>query len=266
MAMIFGALFLLPWLMRWPRASWSVWSFGANCLVLLLYLWTASQASRFFVQARRNGLIELLVVGPLSTRQIVQGQWLGLVRTFALPVLLIVFLQVAASMLSAGLWSGMSTYVSQPDALLIAGFSATLSGCATVMNMMALAWFGMWMGLTSKSVNFATFKTLLFVQVIPWFAIMFGSLMLMPALAAISYTASGTTQYLGRLFPYVTALAAAGLTIGKDLGFVAWTRHRLYSSFRERASRNWDQPRSSALPPPHLPTSTQPPIPVPLSQ
>jgi len=184
---------------------------------------------------------------------------------FAVPVLLIVFLEFGASMLSAGWWARGTLYQQEHEPWLIAGFSSALSGFAILGNMAALAWFGMWMGLTSKSVNFATFKTLLFVQVLPWFVITFASLMLMPVLGSL-YAYSNGSPWL-RWWPYVSALAAAGLSLAKDFGFIAWTRHRLYSSFREQASRNWVQPRHSpGSAPPPLPVPPPPIMPAPVSQ
>ena len=123
--------------------------------------------------------------------------------------------------------------------------------------MTALAWFGMWMGLTSKSVNFATFKTLVFVQIIPWFVMLFSSVMVMATTSLIS---SVMTSSWSRWVPYITALSNAALSLAKDFGFIAWTRQRLYSSFRERASRNWAQPVEQAAPLPPLPVTPPPPI------
>jgi ABC-type transport system involved in multi-copper enzyme maturation permease subunit len=259
---IFGLLFLIPWLLNWPRTLYSVWSFGAGCLTLLLYLWTASQASRFFIQARRNGLIELLVIGPLSTRQIVHGQWMGLVRALAGPVFLIVFLSGLATLLSKTLWRGGTFYTEAGD-WAVAAFAAALSGIATIGNMAALAWFGMWMGLTSKSVNFATFKTVLFVQVIPGLFIMFASLLGFAYLNALFYAMStGSGWFPWR--PHIPTLAVAVLTLAKDAVFIGCTRQLLYSSFRERASRMWAQPQSSMAAWPQVPVP--PPIPAPVSQ
>jgi len=262
MSFIFGFLFLLPLLLGWPRASYSVWSFGAKCLILLLYLWMASQAGRFFVQARRNGLIELLVVGPLSTRQIVHGQWRGLLRMFAVPVCLIVLLDFAATMFSEGVW-GRAAFYQQADVWMIASFAAASSGIAVLGNMAALAWFGMWMGLTSKSVNFATFKTLLFVQVIPWFVIMFGSLFFFAALNAYSYAAKSPWAHW---WPYLTGLLTATLTLLKDFAFIGWTRQLLYTSFREQAARNWAQPRFPAATPVPISIPAPPVMHLPVSQ
>jgi hypothetical protein len=55
------------------REILSVWWFCSYLYVLLLYLWMASQAGRFFVDARRNGVMELLLISPLGGREIVLG-------------------------------------------------------------------------------------------------------------------------------------------------------------------------------------------------
>jgi hypothetical protein len=259
MALLLAVLFPLPALLDWPASSWGVWTFVAGCLILVLYLWVASQASRFFVQARRSGLIELLVIGPLTTRQIIHGQWRSLLKIFAAPVILIVLISVLASILSMEFWSGGRPFSFRGEQVLITGISSVAGGLAVLCNMAALAWFGMWMGLTSKSVNFATFKTVIFVQVIPWFGIMFACGIFT---ATTAFMASSSTSW-ANWWPHMTKVLSSGLSIVKDFGFIIWTSQRLFSSFRERASRNWAQPiqsapvRARALPPP-LPTISTP--------
>jgi hypothetical protein len=256
MALLLAFLFVLPIIFDWEPSSWSVWSVGAKCLILILYLWAASQACRFFIQARRSGLIELLVVGPLTTRQIVHGQWRGLLKTFAAPVLLIVLLDVMASMFAGGMWTRGAFYSrTGAEAWMMAGFSSAMTGLAVLGNMAALAWFGMWMGLTSKSVNFATLKTVLFVEVIPWFGIMVASAFF----TLFTQVLVASSQIWLHWMPYISALLGAGLSLAKDFGFIVWTRQRLYSSFRERASRNWAQ---SQAPPLRPPAPVPPPIPL----
>ena len=49
-------------------------------------------------------------------------------------------------------------------------------------NLIALAWFGMWAGLNSKSTNLAALKAIVFVQIIPWFVVSFVSVMVVPLL------------------------------------------------------------------------------------
>ena len=77
-----------------------IWNWIGGLFILILYLWAASQACRFFVEARRSGLLELLLATPLNERQIVAGQWRALLRMFGLPVLLLLGVHVAGSTLS----------------------------------------------------------------------------------------------------------------------------------------------------------------------
>ena len=49
--------------------------------------------------------------------------------------------------------------------------TALAAALSTAANLLALCWFGMWMGMTSRSANLATLKTILFVEIIPWFVI-----------------------------------------------------------------------------------------------
>jgi hypothetical protein len=140
--------------------------------------------------------------------------------------------------------------------------SAGLGVLSTVANLLALGWFGMWMGMTSKSANLATLKTILFVQIIPGFVITFGiGLVMMTAMSGMLF---------GRLFgsssnaltslvwwPLLSAVLSAAMVVAKDIGFIVWSRKKLHSSFREQAARSLGQPRFVALPP--LPATAAPP-------
>jgi hypothetical protein len=52
------------------------------------------------VEARRSGLMELLVVTPLSGKEIVDGQWRALLRMFGWPVVLLLAVQSAGTLFS----------------------------------------------------------------------------------------------------------------------------------------------------------------------
>jgi len=225
-----------------PTEAWFFWNYVGSALTLIIYLGTASQAGRFFVEARRSGLIELLLAAPLNGKEIVHGQWLALVRMFALPVTLFLCVQFAATMLSQqAMWGLMaSTGGSGWEDVVVAFFGGLTSAGVMAANLVALCWFGMWMGMTSKNANFATLKTVLFVQIIPWFAITFASyllsfLVLMPLLAQSS---SGPTAAFTRRmawFPFLITTVASLLALGKDAVFLVLARRKLYSHFREMA-------------------------------
>jgi hypothetical protein len=160
-----------------PALAWMIWSQLSWLFLLLLYLWTASQSSLFFVEARRNGLLEILLVTPLTSREVVLGQWGAWRRMVCMPALLLLVLQAAGTCLAqqaSGAMVSGSVGIARPE-LVFAILVGVLGAMSSGANLLALSWFGMWMGVTSKKASLATLKTILFVQVIPWLAISFVS-------------------------------------------------------------------------------------------
>src|SRR5437762_13203457 len=72
--------------------------YSQSLLALALYLWMASQASRFFVDAVPTGAMELVLVAPVNPPQIVRSQWTALRRTFLFPALLVVGMKTAGGL------------------------------------------------------------------------------------------------------------------------------------------------------------------------
>jgi hypothetical protein len=295
-------------LMRAPAMEvWMIWSYVGVLFTLLLYLWAASQAGRFFVEARRSGLLELLLTTPLNDRQIVRGQWRGLLRMFGLPFALLLGVHVTASTLSQLGFQRIATQASKAATATITSQSGTLTSqtysvsttviiptrsgtnwaavsssfpmsippkqvgmaiaaaaaaaLSTVANLLALWWFGMWMGLTSRNASLATLKTILFVQVIPWFVIAFSTTMvvgLMLSGLAFRLSAAQPAAWFA-WWPLLSALLAAVLAVAKDIGFIVWSRNKLRSCLREQAALNPGQPRFAA-PLPLAVSGPQPPI------
>ncbi len=288
-------------------AVWILWSYLGGLLTLPLYLWAASQACRFFVEARRSGLLELLLATPVSGQQMVGGQWRALLRMFGLPVALLLGVHVTGSALSQLGYERLATQAStvassaltnqsgvvtsqtysvsttvvvstptgtnaapaprrfqlratpqQVGQAVLAAAAVALSTCA---NLIALCWFGMWMGLTSRSANLATLKTILLVQVIPWFVITFGTSMLIGVvMSGLAFRGGGlqSTSFIA-WWPLLSALLGAGVMVAKDIGFIVWSRNKLKSSLREQAASSFGQPRVAAPQP--APTSALlPPI------
>jgi hypothetical protein len=277
-----------------PKESWIVWNWIGGLFILIIYLWAASQACRFFVEARRSGLLELLLATPLSQKQIVAGQWQALLRLFGLPVLLLLGVHVAGSTLSqvgfqrvakmattvtsttvtnrsgaitsrtvvvgpkgtvsgnAGTNATPALGVFQPLSpaweTVMAATTAVVAAVSTAANLLALCWFGMWMGLTSRTANLATLKTILFVQVIPWFAMAFVigmmTAMVMSGLLFRTMSRGSSAPFASFVWwPLLSAALAAVLAVGKDIGFIVWSRRKLHSSLREEAARSLGQPR-----------------------
>jgi ABC-type transport system involved in multi-copper enzyme maturation permease subunit len=265
-------------LLEAPGEAWIAWSFVGGLLMLVLYLWAASQSCRFFVEARRSGLIELLLATPLSEVNIVRGHWRGLVRMFAAPILILICLQLVGVALSQSSMQRMissatttSTVTTNSAGSTTVAVNATsslntspfarltrvewttvltvafASAAASAANIVALCWFGMWMGISSKNANIATLLTLVFVQVIPWIIIGIGSTMLSGLLLAPFLSGAGAGMFSS--YQLVRNLVAALLCLVKDFAFIVWSRKRLYSSFRARVLRAISPP-ILAIPPP----------------
>jgi ABC-type transport system involved in multi-copper enzyme maturation permease subunit len=137
---------------------------GLNWLLaLFLKFWVAWQACATFAEARRTGAVELLLATPLKVDEIIDGHWRALQRTFFWPLLAALGLRLLPPLESLihqpGLRLGM---------LLFPIPALTLFGMATfILDLVALAWVGMWMGTTeAKAVN-AFAKTILMVVIVP---------------------------------------------------------------------------------------------------
>ena len=143
--------------------------------------------------------------------------------------------------------------------------AAAAAGLSTGGNLIALCWFGMWMGMTSRSANLATLKTILFVQVIPWFVIAFGtSMVVMLAMSGLAFR-GGSTQPAAFIawWPMLSTLLAAGVAVAKDIGFIIWSRKKLHSSLREQATRSLGEPHFAAPRPVSAAVPAPPIIPAP---
>jgi len=274
-----------------PQEGWIVWNWIGKLFIWILYLWAASQACRFLVEARRCGLLELLLATPLNERQIVAGQWRALLRLFALPVLLLLSVHIAATALSqlafqsvvtqaasvtssmvtnqngtvssttvvvsptgkssraartsAGPSSGRVRLASSGRQVAVAVVATAATALSTAADLLALGWFGMWMGMTSRTANLATLKTILFVQVIPWFVIVFGTSMAVGLLMSGFLLRARSPQPAAWLtwWPLLSTVLGAALALAKDVGFIVWSRNKLHRSFREQAARGVGQPR-----------------------
>lgn len=240
-----------------PPMAWMAWSYIGGALTLAFYLGTASQAGRFLVEARRSGLTELLLASPLTVEQIVQGQWRALRRMFGPPVMLFLVVQLVATYISQRkTWGSLVAAAGnmQPPHVAVAlGMAASLT-LATIANLIALSWFGMWMGLTSKSQNLATLKTLLWVQIVPWFVISIvsslglGLLMMWTMMPAIKKGAPPNPASFMVWYPLITMVTSAVLSVAKDIFFAQLARRKLYATFRESAALGLTPVRFDAPP------------------
>jgi hypothetical protein len=254
--------------------GWMFWGHIAALGVLLLYLVIASHAGRLFVDLRRNGLLELLAGTALTAPQIVRGQWRALLRMFGPPLALCLLANslgvtviqyrtwsamantmavtapAASGTNSSGVTSpnpgnpGMNPYSAGPPAVLMACLVGVAQTAVSAANFAALAWFGMWMGLTSKNNNFATLKAIVFVQVIPWFVLGIGSGILTSVVLMPFFLGTSSPMPMVLWYPFVSAVLGALLFGAKDVAFIVWSRRRLFSRFRQMAIPGYLEVRS----------------------
>jgi hypothetical protein len=292
-SLIMAGIAIAIWASDGFSTVWILWSYFGAALTLVLYLGIASQGTRFFVEAKRSGLLELMLATPLTAKQIVQGHWRALLRLFGPPLAFYLAVQFAGTVVvQQATWSRMaaagrrppaaatttpnaknvpmtntmvSTTVSGPVTFSVSGASApralaawgvALAGTlATAANLAALIWFGMWMGMNSKSANLATLKTIVFVQLIPSFVISFAAGLSLPLLLWSSGRGFMGGSNFTVWYPVVLSVVTTTLALGKDAGFIGWARKKLYSEFRERAGQA-SGPERIAVPPP-LPRLSQ---------
>jgi len=254
------AIKLLPFL---PQELWTVWNYLGGLIRIALYVGVASQANRFLVDARRNGLTELLLASPLTEKQIVHGQLLALLRQFGGPVLLLLFLEMAGSLMAQNGLSALARFsgsgLSLPK-MVVTSLMALLTMVTTAANLVTLSWFGMWMGMTSQNTNLATLKTVCFAQLIPSMIISFSSTILVAMIVFPRMMSSGQAAGSGVLswFPLIIGISTAGLSLAKDVAFIVWSKNKLYTSFRAQAARGIGGPRLDVppvIPTPGIPTA-----------
>jgi hypothetical protein len=153
-------------------------------------------------------------------------------------VLLLLVVQLAGTFLSSQEMSGLRGGGAHGLPLALNVLSTVLTGLAMVGNLIALGWFGMWMGLNSKNASIATLKTLAFVQVLPSLGISIASSIIAGLLIFTSGLARGPGSNAVILsFPMAIAGLSALLSLAKDLAFFSLAKNRLFSMFRFVAAR-----------------------------
>ncbi len=220
-----------------PESSWIALAVAFGILTPVLYIWMAIRTCGYFVEARKSGLFELLMVTPLGPARIAYGYWRCFLQAFGPPLVLLFALQVVGSIVSTNPFRSMNLGSSAPSGTslwVMAFFTAAGSVLTTVTNLVALVWFGMWMGLTSKNIGVAAMKTLALVLVVPWFAVTFLSGLAVPLwMLAVGRLGGTAGMAQGMLwFSVVSAMLSALLYVAKNVGFVAWSHRQLTGRFR----------------------------------
>jgi ABC-type transport system involved in multi-copper enzyme maturation permease subunit len=162
------ALGLLGWMAwRWQTGpsgdTWSSTFFIALLLQAPLKWLVASEASQRWTQERQTGALELLLTTPLPVSEILRGHWLSLGRLFGVPAFAILLMEVL-TLVASGALSGSQFEMSV----------MTLAGAVVFLwDLYALAWVGLWLGLSSRKPNHAFLGTAARILVVPWVVFVF---------------------------------------------------------------------------------------------
>ena len=114
----------------------------------------------------------MLLSTPLTVPEILHGQILALKRSFLLPVVITLTVEIV------GCFGGLLVFggASRGQTVLAVGlsfFGISVYLGTFVLDLLAVTWAGMWFGLSSRNETQATFKTILYVLVLPCFTAVF---------------------------------------------------------------------------------------------
>ena len=144
-------------------------SLAAVMLEGALFAWAAS---RFFVEARRTGELELLLTTPCGAREIVSTQWNVLKRRLRWPVLVMLvppLLQAAVTLTTV---PASSAFGPGGAFRLHYVISCLFNLVGILFGVGALCWVGLWFGLKARGQARAIVWTVGLVKVLPYLIVM----------------------------------------------------------------------------------------------
>lgn len=154
----------------WSEAEWQpafVWT------SILLHAVTkfdlCALAARQFREERHSGSIELLLTTPLRIGEIIRGQWRALFQIYRWPLLAVICLDI--SVMAALLLldrHNLPEVVQAPGGWLMAVGLFVLFGLGQLLDLAALGWLGMWVGLNSRVPAQGSSPAIGIILVLPW--------------------------------------------------------------------------------------------------
>ncbi len=128
--------------------------------------------------------------------------------------------------------------------------SAVVSAVTLLAEFAALAWFGMWMGLSNRKISMAVLKTVCFVYVLPGMAYVF--LYGFVLVGVMMSAANGGQPYAGLI---VALFVGALFNLGKDAFFIWWGRSQLLTEFRAAVAQDRGPGAPRRYQPPPVPNA-----------
>ena len=197
-------------------------TFVLTALILhtVLKVWLCSEATRLFAEDKKSGALELTLSTPLTVREILEGQFLGLLRQFGPATGIILLLDILMMVVGAqrGSGSGDSSWV-------IMCFAGIL---VLVLDLFTLPTLGMWLALTSKRASRAALLTGFYILLLPWLILLgFVTFVMLARFSGIE----SFEFFIGAYFV---------ISLMVDLLFFLWASGNLTSRFREVVTGRFD--------------------------
>lgn len=231
-----------PWLYTWLGLAvvagvwvWGFFEVKEEWLAGLVGLWTtfaagfwlklrvAAMACRHLQEHRRSGALELVLATPVTPESMVRGNWMGL-RHLMLPPLVTVL--AAAGLLLAASLGQEQAWSDRTEVPLT--FAVGLG--VLVLDMVTLAYSGMWRGLNSARYVRAYSATVGMVLLLPWVLFVISLILFGVLMEALHLNMGSDFGYLSMLGWW--AMISVGVDVWQGLS----ARRGLRVQFRELAA------------------------------
>jgi hypothetical protein len=212
--------FLYYGLFRFLASFWGMrsvafvsWSFAlaATAVIGSLCAWAAS---RFFVESRRTGELELLLTTPVGAQTLVTDQWKVLKRVIRWPLVLMLAPEVLR-----GIYIMLIPWFAMGSWRIYYLISLPLGVLNTVLGLAALCWLALWFGLRAGGQARAILWSVAVAKALPYVVSVLFSI-LGPLLLAPSTASWSAAHWMFWLVPQ-------GLSIAYSLWLIRLARRRL---------------------------------------
>ena len=189
---------------------------GCALIYFLMEFDLARQSTHFLSEMHLNGMLELILVTPISIEQLIKSHMLYLRKQYATSVQLVAagcLILMAAGVIIRGF---------DTDALMVTFGLWSVFTFMLGTDLYAISWIGLWQGLKQKQVNRALSRALLLVIVMPWLVF----------LAGFTWLYVIVPQPLIGLFGFVWLFVSR---LANHAFWTAWAINQLYDQFQEMA-------------------------------
>lgn len=188
----------------YPSVAWSL-SLAVAALEGALFAWAAS---RFFVEARRTGELELLLTTPRGARELVSMQWAVLKRLLPGPMLVL----LAPALVQTGFVFLVSRrgFAMEGSYRLQYVVSGLISCADIILGLGALCWLGLWFGLRADGQGRAILWTVGLAKGLPFLI----TILCWFPLAALSHSAFGPRSSLYSITMWLPQVVNLALYLG----------------------------------------------------